>query len=36
MANGNLYMSHCCDFTQKMLTGALHATGCATQGGKWG
>ena len=36
MASGNLYMRHCCDFTQQVLTGTLHASGYATQGGKWG
>ena len=37
MASGNLYMRNRCDFTQKVLTGTLHASGYATRrGGKWG
>ena len=36
MARGNLYMRHYCDFTQKVLTGSLHASGYATRGEKWG
>ena len=30
LAQGNLYMAHCCGFTQRVLTGTLQASGFAS------